>query len=105
MRGLLPIIPLQWILHVASLIPSLHLTWIIIPSRILIVAKAIFMNKMIFYELTDIEGEEPVILSSVIEAISVLILRPPWSHLKEIYIIGTGLIYIWREFILSQMSS
>ena len=62
------------------------------------------MNKMIFYELTDVEGEEPVILSSVIEAISVLILRLPWSHLKEIYIIGTGLIYIWREFILSQMS-
>lgn len=60
---------------------------------------------MIFYELTDIEGEEPVILSSVIEAISVLILRPPWSHLKEIYIIGTGLIYICREFILSQMFS
>lgn len=96
---------LQRILHLASLIPSLHLTWIIITSRILIVAKAIFMNKMIFYELTDIEGEEPVILSSVIEAISVLILRLPWSHLKEIYIIGTGLIYIWREFILSQMSS
>ena len=58
-----------------------------------------------FYELTAVEGEEPVILSSLIEAISVLILRPPWSHLKEIYIIGTGLIHICREFILSQMSS
>lgn len=103
--GLLPIIPLQWILHLASLIPSLHLTWIVIASCILIVAKAIFMNKMMFYELTAIEGEEPVILSSLTEAISVLILRPPWPHLKEIYIIGTGLIHIWREFILSQMSS
>lgn len=94
--GLLPITLFQRILHLASLMARLHLTCIFIISCTPFVAKAIFMYKMMFYELIDRHWEEPVIWSQLIGAIPIPIPLPSWFHLKKIYILAWD-IYAFRE--------
>lgn len=68
-----------------------------------IVATAICKNKMKFYELIDTQCEEPVLESPLNGATPVLIPLPSWSHIKQIYFIGTGLLHIQTEFTLPPM--